>query len=546
MSILRRSILTANKDIVLDVSVIIDLWVRENSAEITESLIDESVATGVKLWVAAPALATLDYVAKKVLKRKGVSTDKVKPLVAALMNNLLSFVSVLTSYGFDRKEIYEAAHDFEDAQIAATARSLSGSEVCIVTEDGSFDNLGEISARTPAEALVWIRDASDNNAAEIPFVNLAAQQRAIFPRLEKGIHKVLTHGRYIMGPEVKELEEKLATDALLMALMAKSIGPGDAIFTTPFTFIATAEVISLLGATPVFVDIDPQTFNIDPDKLKLAIQALKANDASIHPLPKHAELSPKGIITVDLFGLPCDYDKINAVAEAEGLFVIEDGAQGLGGEYKGRKACSLGDIGCTSFFPAKPLGCYGDGGAVFTDDDEIAEIMASIRVHGKGGHKYDNARIGLNARLDTLQAAILIPKLAAFPKELEARRQVATRYTNLLSDSDNLKLTTPHIPSGLQSAWAQYSILAENSECRSNIQNTLKGAGIPTAIYYPKPLHLQTAYKYLGYKEGSFPISEDCSQRIFSLPMHPYLEDKQIELIAEKLFHTEPQRHRGE
>lgn len=531
----------ANKNIILDVSIIIDLWVRENSAEITESLIDESVATGVKLWVAAPALATLDYVAKKVLKRKGVSTDKVKQLVAALMNNLLSFVSVLTSYGFDQKEIYEAAHDFEDAQIAATARSLSGSEVCIVTEDGTFDNLGKISARTPAEALVWIRDESDTNAAGIPFVDLAAQQRAILPRLEKSIHKVLAHGRYIMGPEVRYLEEKLAdyvgvkhaigcssgTDALILALQSYGIGPGDAVLTTPFTFISTAEVISLVGATPVFVDINPKTFNIDPNKLEQAIRAFKEGNPELYPLPNISgllHLNLKAIIPVDLFGLPADYDRINEIARKYDLFVIEDGAQSFGSEYKEKKACSLADIACTSFFPAKPFGGYGDGGMCFTDDEHLAELMCSFRVHGEGSHRYDNVRIGMNGRLDTIQAAVLLAKFDIFPEEIQLRQQAAQKYTKLISKCSSL--ITPIIPDGLKSAWAQYSLLAEDEQHRESIQARLKQKGIPTAIYYPKPLHRQTAFTFLDYKEGDFPISEAYAQRIFSLPMHPYLNEK--------------------
>jgi UDP-2-acetamido-2-deoxy-ribo-hexuluronate aminotransferase len=349
-----------------------------------------------------------------------------------------------------------------------------------------------------------------------------------------------------MRPEVKELEERLAafagvkhcigcasgTDALLMALLAMDVGLGDAIFTAPFTFIAAAEVISLLGATPVFVDIDPKTFNIDPGKLELAIKAVKTNDPSIYPFPtnsklkiQHPKLNAKGIIPVDLFGLPCDYDRINAIAKEHGLFVIEDAVQGFGGEYKGKRAGSLSDIGCTSFFPAKPLGCYGDGGAVFTDDDTIADILGSIWDHGKGTHKYDNARIGLNARLDTLQAAILNAKFDIFPEEIDLRNQIASKYTKLLS-ALNLQLSTPHVPSGLRSAWAQYSLLSDKKD---QIQSALKEKGIPTAVYYPKPLHLQTAF---AYKEGDMPASEDCSKRIFSLPMYPYLKENEIERIC--------------
>jgi dTDP-4-amino-4,6-dideoxygalactose transaminase len=368
------------------------------------------------------------------------------------------------------------------------------------------------------------------------FIDLAAQQRRISETLNANIARVLAHGQYINGPEVRELEGTLAayvgtkhavgcasgTDALLMALMALEIGPGDAVFTTPFTFVATAEVISLLGATPVFVDTDPVTFNIDPAKLALAIQAVKANDRSLHPLPltPHASpLRPRAVIPVDLFGLPADYDAIGTVAARHGLSVIEDAAQSFGGEYRSGKACAFGDIACTSFFPAKPLGCYGDGGMCFTKDDRLAEVLRSIRVHGQGSDKYENIRIGINGRLDTLQAAILLAKFAIFPEEIDLRQEVARRYNEFLAGS----VTTPEIPEGCKSAWAQYSILVRDSAERSDLMAKLKEAGIPTAIYYPKPLHRQTAFSGLGYKEGDFPVSEDCARRIFSLPMHPYL-----------------------
>jgi dTDP-4-amino-4,6-dideoxygalactose transaminase len=381
----------------------------------------------------------------------------------------------------------------------------------------------------------------------LEFIDLKTQQARIKDKIQRNIDIVLRHGNYIMGPEVKQLEAKLAaytgakhaiscasgTDALLMALMAYGVKPGDAIFTTPFTFIATAEVISLLGATPVFVDIDPQTFNIDPAKLALAIKALKASDSSIYPLPKtlNHQLHPKGIIPVDLFGLSADYDAINAIAGQNGLFVIEDAAQSFGATYKGKRACSLGDIGCTSFFPAKPLGCYGDGGMCFTDDDKLAEIMESIRVHGKGGHKYDNVRIGINGRLDTIQAAILLVKFEIFPEEVEMRNAAAARYTSLLTSDSSLM--TPDVPAGYKSVWAQYSLLAKNEDARTVMLKNLQDNKIPTAIYYPKPLHRQTAYSYLGYGEGAFPVSEDAASRIFSLPMHPYLLAADQERIAE-------------
>jgi UDP-2-acetamido-2-deoxy-ribo-hexuluronate aminotransferase len=367
------------------------------------------------------------------------------------------------------------------------------------------------------------------------FIDLPAQQQRISEKLHANIARVLSHGQYINGPEVRELEATLAayvgskhaigcasgTDALLMALMALDIGPGDAVFTTPFTFIATAEVISLLGATPVFVDIDPVTFNIDPAKLDQAIEAVEKINPALHPLPgaSGGNLRPRAVIPVDLFGLPADYDAIDAIATRRNLLVIEDAAQSFGGEYKGRKACSFGQIACTSFFPAKPLGCYGDGGMCFTDDDHAAEILRSIRVHGQGSDKYENIRIGINGRLDTLQAAILLAKFAIFPEEIEQRQEVAQRYNALLTGFAK----TPEIPNGYRSAWAQYSILVRDSAERSGLIAKLKEAGIPTAVYYPKPLHRQTAFAGLDYREGDFPISEDCAARIFSLPMHPSL-----------------------
>ncbi len=383
------------------------------------------------------------------------------------------------------------------------------------------------------------------------FIDLKTQQRRIQDTLNSNIQKVLSHGNYIMGPEIKQLESKLAaytgtkhavscasgTDALLMALMACGVKAGDAVFTTPFTFIATAEVISLLGAVPVFVDIDPTTFNIDPVKLALAIKALKEKDSAIYPIPNTAQeksnlkLTPKGVIPVDLFGLPADYDAISAIARENGLFVIEDAAQSFGAKYKDKMSCSLGDIACTSFFPAKPLGCYGDGGMCFTDNDQLADQLESIRIHGKGEHKYDNIRIGINGRLDTLQAAILLAKFDIFPEEISLRQIVARRYNSLLAS--NASLLTPAVPPGYISAWAQYSLIAQNEEHRKSLLQKLQDQKIPTAIYYPTPLHRQTAFAFLGYPEGSFPVSESIAKRIFSLPMHPYLSEQDQLKITE-------------
>jgi len=384
------------------------------------------------------------------------------------------------------------------------------------------------------------------------FIDLAAQQKRIRNQIEANIKQILDHGKYIMGPEVAQLENKLkafvgakhaiacasGTDALLLALLAEGVGPGDAIFTSPFTFIATAEVISLVGAIPVFVDIDADTFNISSERLQQAIAALAANDDSLHPLPQIHHLpavKPKGVIAVDIFGLPADYDRINAIAEEHHLFVIEDAAQSFGAEYNGKKACSLAKSACTSFFPAKPLGCYGDGGMCFTDDERLADIIDSLRVHGKGQNKYDNIRIGINGRLDTLQAAILLAKFDVFAEEIELRQHAAATYSELLSGG-SLRLICPMIPSGYKSAWAQYSVLAADNSRRERLQNKLKDNGIPTAIYYPKPLHLQTAFSELGYREGDFQVSESVSQRIFSLPMHPYLSAEDQKKIVYTLL----------
>ena len=537
-------------NVVFDVNIVLDLLLqRREYYQEQERCFQLLIANGVPLYFPVCALPTLQYVhlveLKRLQKAGGIKEDEnIRQLSKEQLKVFFGQVIICTSLGAHWDAIPPDHPDHEDALISLSASLLPGNTI-IWTEDRVFKPLGDISA---GDHHV-VKEELSNKENSVPFIDLAAQQQRIRTKLDKNIHTVLRHGKYIMGPEVKELEERLAafacvkhcigcasgTDALLMALMAMDIGPGDAIFTTPFTFIATAEVISLLGATPIFVDIDPKTFNIDSGKLELAIKAFKANDSSIYPLPgnlklktQSSKLKARGVITVDLFGLPCNYDRINAIAGEHGLFIIEDAAQGFGGEYKGKRAGSLADIGCTSFFPAKPLGCYGDGGAVFTDDDAIADILGSIRVHGKGTHKYDNARIGLNARLDTLQAAILNAKFDIFPSEIDLRNHVASKYTEFLS-ALNLQLSTPQVPSELRSAWAQYSLLSDKKD---RIQSALKEKGIPTAVYYPKSLHLQSAFAYLGYKEGDMPASEDCSRRIFSLPMHPYLEDREIERIC--------------
>ena len=359
----------------------------------------------------------------------------------------------------------------------------------------------------------------------IAFIDLAAQQSQIKEKIDRRIQDVLAHGKYILGPEVSELEQKLGefanvknvitcangTDAIQLALMALRVQTGDAVFCPSFTFAATAEVVPFLGATPVFVDCDERTFNMDVGSLKQAITDAKA-----------LNLQPKGIIAVDLFGLPADYDAIEGVAKENDLFIIVDSAQGFGGEYKGRTTVSIGDLATTSFFPAKPLGCYGDGGAVFTENEELAALISSFRFHGKGQHKYDNERIGMNSRLDTLQAGVLLEKLAIYTVEIERRNEIAKRYIDGLLNS---VVKPPLIPSGLKSVWAQFTVIAENEESRTAIMAGLKENDIPSVVYYPLPLHQQTAYKNYPVSGNGLPVSEDLSKRVFSLPMHPYLDE---------------------
>ncbi|MDA3791964.1 MAG: DegT/DnrJ/EryC1/StrS family aminotransferase [Desulfobacula sp.] len=368
----------------------------------------------------------------------------------------------------------------------------------------------------------------------IEFVDFKTQASLIGSDIKHSIDRVIAHGRFIMGPEIYELEEKLSdftdakyvvscasgTDALLMALMAIGVGPGDAVFTSPFTFIATAEVISLLGAVPVFVDIQKDTFNLDPVKLEQAIETLN----KCH----NAKLTAKCIIPVDIFGLPAEYETINKIAVKYNLIVIEDAAQSLGAQAGDKLAGNLTDIATTSFFPAKPLGCYGDGGAIFTNDSRLNEKLISIRVHGKGQHKYDNVRLGINGRMDTLQAAILIQKLKIFKDELKKRLIIAQKYRERLNGWVQFQtISDQHT-----SAWAQFSFLSKD---RSSIMTKLETNNIPHAIYYPKPLHLQEAFSMLKYKKGDFPIAETVSDTILSIPMHPYLSDDHMEFITQTI-----------
>jgi len=351
------------------------------------------------------------------------------------------------------------------------------------------------------------------------FIDLEAQYKHLKDKIDARIHKVLDHGKYIMGPEVFELESKLAeyvgvkhcitcangTDALTLAMMVLDINEGDAVFCPTFTFFATAETIAFANATPVFVDSDEATFNICPVDLEKKIQKVIAE----------GRLTPKAVVAVDLFGLPANYSKIEKIAKKYNLKLIEDAAQGFGGSINGRMAGSFGDIATTSFFPAKPLGCYGDGGAIFTDDDVYAELLRSYRVHGKGIDKYDNVRIGVNSRLDTIQAAVLIEKLIEFPEELINRNKVAEIYQNTLPN----KFVTPKVPLGFSSSWAQYTVRCEN---RSGSMDEFNSSGIPTMVYYRTCMHQQSAFSHLGYQIGDFPVAEMLSGQVFSLPICGY------------------------
>lgn len=366
------------------------------------------------------------------------------------------------------------------------------------------------------------------------FIDLKTQNKKIRAKLENRFKSIMNSGNYILGYEVNELERKLesyvgakhcitcssGTDALMIALMAKGIGPGDAVITSPFTYISTAEAIAILGATPIFCDIYTKTYNINPEELQ-----------QVYDFAIKKDLKPKAIIPVNLFGLPARYRLISEFAKLNNLFIIEDAAQSFGASISNNKSCTFGDVSITSFFPTKPLGGYGDGGAIFTDDDEIATIMRSIRVHGSGKDKYDNIRLGINGRFDTMQAAVILEKLKIFDFELKNRNKIALIYNKKLNNN----IIKPFIPKNYNSSWALYSILLKNELERDKIVNFLNTTKIPCMIYYKNTLHLMKVFKPLKYKKGDFPVSEDISNRILSIPMHPYLNDKDQSYIINKL-----------
>ena len=369
------------------------------------------------------------------------------------------------------------------------------------------------------------------------FRDLKQQYQVLKKDIDAAMIEVATNCNFIHGQQVKDLEKKLAeyvgvkhcitcgngTDALTMAMMAWGFKEGDAVFVPDFTFFSSGEIVSHAGATPVFVDVDIDTFNISAESLEKEVKKML----------DEGSLKPQAVVAVDLFGLPADFAAVRAVADKYGLKVLEDGAQGFGGNIEGKVACSFGDISTTSFFPAKPLGCYGDGGAVFTDDDEIAALLESIRVHGKGEMKYDNVRIGLNSRLDTIQAAVLDVKLRAFDDyELVDINKVADKYTEKLSALGE-KVKTPVIPAGFYSSWAQYTIQLSDRKTRDDLQAALKAEGIPSMVYYPKPMHRQEAFAVQAYDDAEFPNTLKLCDTVLSLPMHPYLTDKDIDAVVD-------------
>ncbi len=499
------------KHLVLDPDLAM-AWLVDGSPDVS-ALVSKASESGARVWVTA---ATLSYLAREIessLEQK-----------QQLWEMLLAQTQILTDHGFEQQEVWLRARHPVQAQVAAAARSLPVDSTCIVSRDEHFDALGEKPVLTPHEALIWVE--REETGQSMPFLDLAAQQARLRPQLERSMETVLRHGRYVLGPEVAELERKLAdyvgvahcitvssgTDALLMALMALGIGPGDEVITTPFTFIATAEVITLVGARPCFVDVDAKTCLLDPARIEKAIT------------PK-----TRAIIPVSLYGQCADFDRINEIAASHGLAVIEDGCQSFGALYKGRRSCGLSLIGVTSFFPSKPLACYGDGGAVFTNDRALAEKVRQIRGHGEKS-RYRHEVLGLNGRLDSLQAAVLLARLSQFDWELEQRGEIAARYSEMLAGTD---VVPPVIEPRNTSVYAQYTVQIEE---REQLVRHLNAAGVPTAIHYPCPLHYQPVFEYLGYGRGAFPVAENLSRRVLSLPMGPDLSLPRQRQVVEKLL----------
>jgi UDP-2-acetamido-2-deoxy-ribo-hexuluronate aminotransferase len=504
-------------DLLLDVNIAVDVSVkREPFYQLADLAIAKCLHEQGRIWLYAGSVQTIEYVARNELKRQNEKrglTLTARQLAKQTRDLLKAFaadkhwLAALAGEG----PVFDSPDPEDEQLIGALDRFPTGAIKLLTRDEPPCDRYPDRTI-TPDQYL-----QTPPRQKGIDFIDLKRQQDFIRPELEAGIHRVLHHGQYIMGPEVRKLEENLAgftgsahaitcasgTDALLIALMALDIGPGDEVVTVPYTWISTAEVIALLNAKPVFVDIRPDTFNMDPDSIEAAITD-----------------KTKAIMPVSIYGQCADMTRINAIAEKHGLPVIEDGAQSFGATHHGKKSCALSLIGCTSFFPSKPLGCYGDGGAIFTDDDALAEKMRQIRVHGQKV-KHQHPLVGINGRLDTMQATVLLEKLAIFPEECRLRWEAGQRYDALLSGIDGVQ--TPLIGEGNDSVYAQYTILVED---RDRLSQGLKDSGVPSVAYYTAPLHLQGAFAELGYGRGDFPVSEDIAARCLSLPMSPYLSEK--------------------
>lgn len=498
---------------ILDVNIILDCF-NEDRKEAYKSSVEvyESLKKSQNAFISSSSLDNLAFIKKSELK-KDVFTNKEASAIANEMTK-----EILTYFKIAKTPSYIDI-DYDDIEDSQVLSSAIATEAKVITRDEMMRERYPELTISPEDFL------HQEKPKNIDFANLKKQYFLYQDEMEKQMDEVVNNAHFILGDKVIKLEENLqtftkakhaitcasGTEALLLALLALDIKAGDEVITTPFTFIATVETVALLGIKPVFVDIDEKTYNIDTDKIEKKIT------------PK-----TKAIIPVSLYGQPADMDKIQQIATKNNLKVIIDGAQSFGSTYGGKHDSALGDISCTSFFPAKPLGCFGDGGAVFTNDDELATKLKQLRVHGQN-KRYHHKYIGLGGRLDALQAAVLIVKLSHYEKDLALRQEVASKYTKALNGKD---LVLPHIDSKATSAWAQYSVRVKN---RNDLQALLKEKGIPTAVHYPMPLHLQECFSYLGYKAGDFPIAEAVSKEIMSLPMNPYLSDEEIAYIAKAL-----------
>ena len=508
--------------LVFDTNVLVDALTARGQYFACAVDLLEMVRNGkVEGWYAHHTLTSVYYLLERAFAAETQNRKTATDLAQTLLRELLQFLRPLPQVGDELRRIHSMpGDDLEDLLIVHLASSYLPNPL-VVTRDKWFLQHSSLAAAHPKEIIERGLTAWQSRGQPIPFADLTTQQHCIRPQLERNMHRVLHHGQYIMGPEVAELEGKLAaytgakhcitvasgTEALLIALMALGIKPGEEVITTPFTFVATAEVIVLLGAVPVFVDIEPDTCNIDASKIEAAITS-----------------KTRAIIPVSLYGQPADMDEINAIAARHGLTVIEDAAQSFGAEYKGRKSCNLSTIACTSFFPSKPLGCYGDGGAIFSSDENLAKAMREIRVHGQE-KRYVHTRIGVGGRMDTLQCAVVLAKLERFDWEVEQRLKIGARYNALFAG----KVQTVTQRPDRTSVFAQYTAFIEN---REQVQERLKAAGVPTAVHYPVPLHLQPADRGGCQVHGGVKTAERMAQRVMSFPMSADLSVEDQERVV--------------